>query len=80
MRILSKSSSILLGIVLLTVSLAAQTQQPQTADENDRAGFAAQQAKKFEEALQLYAAAIKLNQKDWIARANSGFCSATLGV
>ena len=61
-------------LLLLVLSISAQSRLPQTAEGYDKAGFAAQQDKKFEEALQAYTEALKLNPKDWIALANSGFC------
>jgi tetratricopeptide (TPR) repeat protein len=64
--------------LLLALSIAAQSPQLQTAIDYDKAGFAAQQGGKFEDALQLYAAALKLNPKDWIAHANSGVCYMAL--
>jgi len=64
--------------LFLAVWTSAQSTQPQTADDFDKAGFAAQQQQNFEEALQLYAAALRLNPKDWIAQANSGVCYMAL--
>src|ERR1700740_2545748 len=78
MRLLLRQLTILLCTVFLAAAITAQTREPQTADEYDRAGFVAQQARKFEEALQSYALGVKLNSKDWFALANSGICYMAL--
>src|SRR2546426_106531 len=56
MRVLLRRLTILGCIFCSALAVSAQSRPPQTADEYDSAGFAAQQAKKFQEALEFYAA------------------------
>src|SRR5437868_6851721 len=60
------------------LALSISAQSPQTEVDYDKAGFAALQGNKFEEALQFYAAALKLNPRHWLAHANSGLCYMAL--
>ncbi len=68
----SKSLIILVCVLSLNAIIAAQQQQPKTAEEYVVAGIAAQRAGNHQEAVQLYAAALRLNPKDFGAQFNSG--------
>src|SRR5215208_6091851 len=67
------SSKFLFLPLLLLIAITSFSQQPEkTAAEYVQAGVAAQRAGKHEEALQHYAAAIKLEPRNFGAQFNSG--------
>src|SRR3977135_173520 len=72
---LRKTLTIIPCLLSLTLIVSAQSQQPQapkTGDDYVALGIAAQRAGKHEEAVQLFAAALKLNPKHFVAQFNSG--------
>ena len=70
--------TIVLAVLLLITSTSFAQQPEKTVAEYVAAGVAAQRAGDCEEALRQYAAAIKLDPKDFGAQFNSGACSMAL--
>src|SRR5436190_1569239 len=73
-----KSQFIVLALLLLVATTIFSQQAGKTVAEYVQAGVAAQKAGKHEEALQQYAAAIKLDPKNFGAQFNSGVSFALL--
>lgn len=66
---------LIFALIIFTNSATTFSQQQgQTAAEFEAQGVAAQQSGNCNDALKLYAEAIKINPKSYIAQANSGNC------
>ena len=69
---LRKSGTLTIIWLFALATLAFSQQQPTTAAEYITRGIAAQKAGKDEEAIQEYAAALKISPNDFVAQFNSG--------